>query len=204
MQRLKKDRNILETGSFKFSFETGRSEYTKYFINTQLLLTNRSTLDSITEIFKEYYHGKNIDCVIGIGKAGIVLSPNLSLKMKCNSSYLICDWEDSSSVKWEKDTSVIETAKNVIVLLDVISTGTVTKQAIEIIKQKNKTNLDSIYVGTVFCTNNAIKAEIEKVEKVKDMFVINDDFQFRTYTQEEYDSDEKFRKEFELLPLRKK
>lgn len=204
LQRLKKDRNILETGSFKFSFETGRSEYTKYFINTQLLLTNRSTLDSITEIFKEYYHGKNIDCVIGIGKAGIVLSPNLSLKMKCNSSYLICDWEDSSSVKWEKDTSVIETAKNVIVLLDVISTGTVTKQAIEIIKQKNKTNLDSIYVGTVFCTNNAIKAEIEKVEKVKDMFVINDDFQFRTYTQEEYDSDEKFRKEFELLPLRKK
>ena len=88
--------------------------------------------------------------------------------------------------------------------MDVISTGTVTKQAIEIIKQKNKTNLDSIYVGTVFCTNNAIKAEIEKVEKVKDMCVINDDFQFRTYTQEEYDSDEKFRKEFELLPLRKK
>lgn len=202
--RMKRDNNLLETGSFSFSFEKGKNEYTQYFINTQLLLTKRDTLNSITDIFKEHYLDKKIDSVIGIGKAGIILSPNLSLKLDCDSSYLICDWEDTISVNWEKSSSVIETTKNVVVLLDVISTGTVTKQAIEIIKQKNKTNLDSIYVGTVFCTNNAIKAEIEKVEKVKDMFVINDDFQFRTYTQEEYDSDEKFRKEFELLPLRKK
>lgn len=202
--RMKRDNNLLETGSFSFSFEKGKNEYTQYFINTQLLLTKRDTLNSITDIFKEHYLDKKIDSVIGIGKAGIILSPNLSLKLDCDSSYLICDWEDTISVNWEKSSSVIETTKNVVVLLDVISTGTVTKQAIEKIKQKNKTNLDSIYVGTVFCTNNAIKAEIEKIEKVKELFVINDEFQFRTYNQEEYDGDEEFKKEFKLLPLRKK
>lgn len=202
--RMKRDNNLLETGSFSFSFEKGKNEYTQYFINTQLLLTKRDTLNSITDIFKEHYLDKKIDSVIGIGKAGIILSPNLSLKLDCDSSYLICDWEDTISVNWEKSSSVIETTKNVVVLLDVISTGTVTKQAIEKIKQKNKTNLDSIYVGTVFCTNNAIKAEIEKIDKVKELFVINDEFQFRTYNQEEYDGDEEFKKEFKLLPLRKK
>ena len=204
--QLKRDCNLLETGSFAFSFEKGKNEYTQYFINTQLLLTNRDTLDSITELFKDYYLEKKIDCdcVIGIGKAGIILAPNLSLKLKCNSSYLICDWEDSSSVKWEQATSLIEKAKNIIVLLDVISTGTVTKQAIDRIKWKNKNNLENIYVGAVFCTNNAVIGVIEKVEKVKEVFVINRDFQFRTYTQEEYNNDEQFRKEFGLLPLRKK
>lgn len=202
--RMKRDNNLLETGSFSFSFEKGKNEYTQYFINTQLLLTKRDTLNSITDIFKEHYLDKKIDSVIGIGKAGIILSPNLSLKLDCDSSYLICDWEDTTSVNWEKSSSVIETTQNVVVLLDVISTGTVTKQAIEKIKQKNKTNLDSIYVGTVFCTNNAIKAEIEKIEKVKELFIINDEFQFRTYNQEEYDGDEEFKKEFKLLPLRKK
>lgn len=202
--RLKRDCNLLETGSFAFSFEKGKSEYTQYFINTQLLLTNRNTLDIITEILKKNYAEKNIDCVIGIGKAGIIMAPNLSLKLKCNSSYLICDWEDFSSVKWEKGISVIDTSRNIIVLLDVISTGTVTKQAIEKIKEKNKTNLGKIYVGAVFCTNNTIRDELEKIDMVKDVFVINDDFQFRTYKQEEYDKDEDFRKEFELLPLRKK
>lgn len=202
--RMKRDNNLLETGSFSFSFEKGKNEYTKYFINTQLLLTKRDTLNSITDIFKDHYLDKKIDCVIGIGKAGIILSPNLSLKLDCDSSYLICDWEDTTSVNWEKSSSVIETTQNVVVLLDVISTGTVTKQAIERIKEKNKTILENIYVGTVFCTNKAIKDEIEKVDKVKDVFFINSDFQFRTYKQEEYDRDEDFRKEFELLPLRKK
>lgn len=204
LQGFVRDCNLLETGSFKFSFEKGRNEFTQYFINTQLLLTNRKTLDSITEIFKEHYKDKEIDCVIGIGKAGIVLAPNLSLKLSCNSSYLICDWEDTSSVKWEKSISVIETAKNVLVLLDVISTGTVTKQSLNIIREKNKTCLENIYIGTVFCTNISKKKEIEENEKVNELFSINDEFQFRTYSQDDYDSDANFSKEFELLPLRKK
>ncbi len=200
--RLKRDNNLLETGSFSFSFEKGKKEYTQYFINTQRLLTNRSILDSITEIFKNYYCKKNIDCVIGIGKAGIILAPNLSLKLKCNCSYCIGDWEDAS-VKWEKNTSVIKTAKNVLVLLDVISTGTATKHCLKNIKKENK-DLTNIYIGTVFCTNKTIKESIKEVENVKELFSINDDFQFRTYTQKEYDSDKKFKKEFELLPLRNK
>lgn len=203
LQRLKRDHNLLETGSFRFSFKEGKYEYTQYFINTQLLLTNRNILDSITDIFWDKFSKNNIDCLIGIGKAGIILAPNLSLKLQCNSSYLISKWEDTSSVEWEKRVSVIDTAKNVLVLLDVISTGTVTRENLERIKNKNKTHLENIYVGTIFCTNKAIKEKIEKEDKVKEMFSINNDFQFRTYSQEEYDNDEEFRKEFELLPLRK-
>lgn len=206
LQKFKRDRNLLETGSFKFSFEKGKNEYTQYFINTQLLLTNRRALNAITDIFKDRYSKENIDCVIGIGKSGIALAPNLSLKLNCNSSYLICDWEDTASVEWEKRVSVIDTAKNVLVLLDVISTGTATRQGIEKIKKKNSTTLENIYIGAVFCTDITIKEKIKKEDKIKDLFSINDDFQFRTYiyTPDEYIKDEKFRKEFELLPLRKK
>lgn len=200
IHQLKVDKNLLEIGNFEFPF----GEYSHYFINTQLLLTNRETLNCITDIFKDYYCDKNIDCVIGVGKAGIVLAPNLSLKLNCNSSYLIFDWEDPSSTKWEKSTSVIETSKNVLVLLDVISTGTVTKQSLNIIREKNKTCLENIYIGTVFCTNISKKEEIEKEEEINELFSINDEFQFRTYSQDGYDSDANFRKEFELLPLRKK
>lgn len=202
--RLKRDNNLLETGSFSFSFEKGKNEYTQYFINTQQLLTNRNTLDSITEIFMDYYCKKNIDCVIGIGKAGIILAPNLSLKLNCNSSYLICDWEDTASVDWERRVSVISEAKNVLMILDVVSTGTATKQGIAKIKEKNNTNLEKIYIGAVFCTNKTIKKTIKEVEKVEELFSINDAFQFRTYSQEEYENDKEFKKEFELLPLRKK
>ena len=216
IEEFRRDRNLLETGRFVFTFgienseekeEKEENEYTQYFINTQLLLTNRETLDSITDIFEEQFKDRDINCVIGIGKAGIILAPNLSLKLNCDSSYVICDWEGTSSIPPEESTSVIKEAKNILVLLDVISTGTATRQGIEKIKGIKKgdgVDLENIYIGTVFCTNKAIKEELEKDDKVKEMFSIRDDFQFKTYTQKEYEEDENFKKGFVLLPIRKK
>ncbi len=223
IEEFRRDRNLLETGRFVFTFgnnegkerkerkegkeKNEKNEYTQYFINTQLLLTNRETLDSITDIFEEQFRDRGIDCVIGIGKAGIILAPNLSLKLNCNSSYVICDWEGASSVPQEESTSVIKEAKNILVLLDVISTGTATRQGIEKIKEIKKGDgegLENIYVGTIFCTNKAIKEDLEKDDKVNEMFSIRDDFQFKTYTHEEYEKDENFKKGFVLLPIRKK
>lgn len=201
IQRLKVDQNLLEIGNFEFPF----GEYSHYFINTQLLLTNRDTLNAITDIFRDHYSTTDIDCVIGIGKAGIVIAPNLSLKLNCNCSYLIGGWE--ATVPWEESTSVIETAKNMLVILDVISTGTVTRQFLEIIRNKNKNCLENIYIGTVFCTNEAIKDTIVKDDGVKELFSINNDFQFKTFSLGEPLSDENLKslkKEFELLPPRKK
>lgn len=211
IEEFRRDMNLLETGRFVFSFGNGeekeKTEYTQYFINTQLLLTNRETLDSITDIFEEQFKDRDIDCVIGIGKAGIILAPNLALKLNCNSSYVICDWEGTSSIPQEESTSVIKEAKKILVLLDVISTGTATRQGIEKIKEIKKgdgTDLENIYIGTIFCTNKAIKEKIEKDDNVKEMFSIRDDFQFKTYSQEEYEKDENFKKGFVLLPIRKK
>lgn len=211
IEEFRRDRNLLETGRFVFSFgnseEIEKNEYTQYFINTQLLLTNRETLDSITDIFEEQFKDRDIDCVIGIGKAGIILAPNLALKLNCNSSYVICDWEGTSSIPQEESTSVIKEAKKILVLLDVISTGTATRQGIEKIKEIKKgdgNDLENIYIGTIFCTNKAIKEKIEKDDNVKEMFSIRDDFQFKTYSQEEYEKDENFKKGFVLLPIRKK
>ncbi len=217
IEEYRRDRNLLESGRFMYSFgkkkekekEKEKNEYTQYFINTQLLLTNRETLDSITDIFEEQFRNRGIECVIGIGKAGIILAPNLSLKLKCNSSYVICDWEETSSIPQEESTSVIRDAKNILVLLDVISTGTATRQGLEKInkiKEGSKTPLENIYIGTVFCTNKEIKGVLEKEDKVKEMYFIRDDFQFKTYSYKEYmdDENEEFRKGLELLPLRKK
>ena len=120
---------------------------------------------------------------------------------------MICDWEEISSIPQEESTSVIKEAKNILVLLDVISTGTATRKGIDKIKEIKKecgTALENIYIGTIFCTNKAIKEELEKDEHVKEMFSIRDDFQFKTYTQEEYEKDENFKKGFVLLPIRKK
>lgn len=216
IERLRRDRNLLETGRFMYSFgnkeggeEKEKNEYTQFFINTQLLLTNRKTLDCITDIFEEQFKEKSIDCVIGIGKAGIILAPNLSLKLGCNSSYVICGWEGTSSIPQEESTSVIRDAKNILVLLDVISTGTATRQGIEKIneiKERSGTPLENIYIGAIFCTNKEIKEILEKEDKVKEMYFIRDDFQFKTYKYKEYmdEKNEEFRKGFELLPLRKK
>lgn len=219
IEEFRRDRNLLETGRFMYSFggnnkeekeeDEKYNEYTQFFINTQLLLTNRDALNSITDIFEEQFKGKKIDCVIGIGKAGIILAPNLSLKLECNSTYVICGWEGSSSVNWEKGMSVIKDANNVLVLLDVISTGTATRLGIEKIKEiKEKTgsNLGNIYIGTIFCTNKKIVEELEKEDKVKEMYYIRDDFQFKTYKYDEYmrPKNEEFRKGLELLPIRKK
>lgn len=217
----RRDRNLLESGRFMYSFgkkvekeeekekEKEKNEYTQYFINTQLLLTNRETLDSITDIFEEQFKDRGIDCVIGIGKAGIILAPNLSLKLECNSSYVVCDWEGTSSIPQEESTSVIRDAKNILVLLDVISTGTATRQGLEKInkiKEGSETPLENIYIGTVFCTNKEIKGVLEKEGKVREMYFIRADFQFKTYSYEEYmdPKKEEFRKGLELLPLRKK
>ena len=216
IEEFQRDRNLLETGRFIYSFgnkngndEKERNEYTQYFINTQFLLTNRETLDSITDIFEEQFKDRDIDCVIGIGKAGIILAPNLALKLNCNSSYVICDWEGTSSIPQEKSTSVIRDAKNILVLLDVISTGTATRQGIEKIKgikKEDGTDIENIYIGTIFCTNKEIKGVLEKEDKVKEMYFIRDDFQFKTYSYKEYmdEKNEEFRKGLELLPLRKK
>ena len=103
----------------------------------------------------------------------------------------------------QKSTSVIEKAKNVLVLLDVISTGIVTRDGIEEIK-KNDALLENIYIGTIFCTDNTIKEKLEKEDNVKAFFSINDDFRFKTYSQEEFQGNIKLKEEFELLPLRKK
>lgn len=216
IEEFRRDRNLLETGRFVYSFgskdgneEKEKNEYTQFFINTQLLLTNRETLDCITDIFEEQFKDKSIDCVIGIGKAGIILAPNLSLKLGCNSSYVICGWEGTSSIPQEESTSVIRDANNILVLLDVISTGTATRQGIEKIieiKERGRTPLENIYIGTIFCTNREIKEILEKEDKVKEMYFIRDDFQFKTYKYKEYmdEKNEEFRKGFELLPLRKK
>lgn len=216
IEEFQRDRNLLETGRFMYSFgsqdgneEKEKNEYTQYFINTQLLLTNRETLDSITDIFEEQFKDKSIDCVIGIGKAGIILAPNLSLKLNCNSSYIICDWEGTSSIPQEECTSVINDSNNILVVLDVISTGTATRQGIEKIKEikkKGGTLLGNIFIGTIFCTNKEIKEELEKEDKIKEMYFIRDDFQFKTYKYKEYmdKKNEEFRRGLELLPLRKK
>ena len=209
IERLKEDKGLLECSNFEFPF----GEYSHYFINTQLLLTNGKILDDITELFQDHYSDKNIDCVIGLGKAGIILAPNLSLKLNCNSSYMICKWE--SSTEWEQRTSVIENARNVLMILDVLSTGTVTEQSLNDSKIRNNTNLENIYIGTVFCTNEAVKRKLSKKDKVKEIYSINDNFQFRTYRpikdKDKYDHDdeediisEEMEKEFNLLPRRRK
>jgi orotate phosphoribosyltransferase len=185
---------LLEIGSFKLPSNV----YSRYYINSHLFLPQNEILNTITDLFYEIYKDNEIDCIIGIDKAGIILAPNLSLKLHCNYTYLIPENEEDSAVVFERNTSIKE-AKKIILLTDVISTGKRIQQSIEQVKERF--NPQEIVIGSIFCTNKKTKENLSKEYKI---YCISDKFMFVTYTEEQMNNDEDLRTEFNLTKLIKK
>jgi orotate phosphoribosyltransferase len=185
---------LLEVGSFKLPSNV----YSRYYINSHIFLPQNRILNAITDLFCEVHKDSDIDCIIGIDKAGIILAPNLSLKLHCNYTYLIPKNEEDSAIVFEENTS-IKKAKKIILLTDVISTGKRIQQSIEQVKESF--HPEEVVIGSIFCTN---KKTMENLSKEYKIYCISNKFVFITYTEEQMNNDEDLRTEFNLTKLIKK
>jgi orotate phosphoribosyltransferase len=133
--------------------------YSRYYINSHIFLPQNRILNAITDLFCEVHKDSDIDCIIGIDKAGIILAPSLSLKLHCNYTYLIPENEEDSAVTFERNTSIKE-AKKIILLTDVISSGKRMEQSIE--QAQKRFNSEAIVIGSIFCTNKKTMENLSK------------------------------------------
>jgi len=172
--------------------------YSRFYLNTNNFLPQNRILNLITDIYYEIYKEKQIDCVLGIDKAGLIIAPNLSLKLQCNYTYLIHKNDEKESVTFEKGCS-IKGAKKILVLTDVISSGLTIENAEKEIQ--NRFSPDELYFCSIFCTNNKV---IEELQKRFHIYCINNKYQFMIYAESEINSSEELRNEFHLLKSIKK
>lgn len=172
--------------------------FSRYYINTNLFLPINITLNTISDLFYELYKDEEIDCIIGIDKAGLIIAPNLSLKLKCNYTYLVHKNDEEISVVFEKGCSITK-AKKIVVITDVISTGKTVAQSMEVIKERFSPS--KLFLGCVFCTN---KTAFNDMPTEYNTFFVNDKFLFNTYSEAEINSKEELKNEFNMLKSIKK
>ena len=174
--------------------------YTRYYFNTNIILPQSKILNLITDIFLSKFEDSVIDCVIGIDKAGQIIAPNLSLKLQCNYTYLVHNSEEKYSISFEKGCS-INTAERIVIATDVISTGATLRMAID--KLKEVFSPQKIYISCIFTSNKPVCKLISEIENVE-LFYLNDEYSFKTYSPKELEEDEELRNEFNILKSVKK
>ena len=173
---------------------------TRYYINTNLLIPRYKFLGLIVSYFYLKHKDNNIDCIIGIGDAGRIIGPRLSIRFPSLFTYPTTNSrEENNSISVEKDTlfdkeNDIET---ILVITDVLSSGQTIKKVNSIIRKK-KPNV-KIYYESIFSVNNEIANQL-KNEGVVVESIINT-FQFDTYTEEYINKEEnkKLKNELDLL-----
>lgn len=170
--------------------------YTRFQIKTNHILTKSEILNEITEIFYELFIEQEIDYVIGIDKAGIILSPNLALKLKTHCTYIIINSSDRLISNQMELEFHIEEKKSILLITDTIASGKTIEIAILQIKQLY--NPKQIFVSSVFITNNkfysALKAKFLDIQ----FFFLIDTLQFDLYTEKEIKQSDSLKSEFGL------
>lgn len=172
----------------------------RFYFNTNLILPNNEILNLVTDILFEKYKNTEIDTVIGIEKAGRLIAPILSLKLKCNYTYLTHSSEEETTISFEKNSSLKE-PKKILLVTDVISSGKTIRESKKTIE--DKFDIKKFDVATIFCSDLKIIEKL-KEELSIDIFYINDEYQYKVYKTEDLEKDSNLAKEFELLRTIKK
>ena len=185
--------DIIQVGSFQLP----SGYFTRYQIKTHHILSQSSTLNSITDIFQKIYNNSDIDYVIGIDKAGIILAPNLGLKLRRSFSYaIINDVDRKISNSMELDIRLAE-KKSVLLITDTIASGSTIEKSILMIKERFKPA--RIHVCSVFSTNNIFFNSLqEKFPDIQFIFLINS-LQFELFSEGQLAKNKILKSEFDLL-----
>lgn len=178
---------------------------TRYYINTNLLIPRYEFLGLITSYFYLKHKNNSIGCVIGIGDAGRIIGPRLSIRFPSFFTYPTTnDREENNSISFEKGTlfdkeNDIET---ILVVTDVLSSGQTIKKTDAMIREKKPSAI--IYYESIFSVNKEVANQL-KSEGVEINSII-DAFQFDTYTEEYINKEEnkKLKNELDLLKKIKK
>jgi len=174
----------------------------RYYINTNLLIPRYKFLGLIISYFYLKHKDNNIDCVIGIGDAGRIIGPRLSIRFHSLFTYPTTNSrEENSSISVEKDTLFDKEndIQTILVITDVLSSGQTIKTVNSIICKKKP--LAKIYYESIFSVNNEVANQLMTEGIVVES--INNSFQFDTYTEEDINDEKNKKLKNELDLLRK-
>lgn len=190
---LKENKELISTGFYKIP----SNYYCKFYINTNKIISNNRLLNLLSNSFMQGLKSQSYSGIIGIDKAGSIIGANLSIITCKPYTYAMYGRNDNShSIVFENNISKNLHKKDVILITDVIASGTTLESAIRNCKEKLDSNI--IAICAVFSTS---KSTLEKLsDKYKIPFiVISNEYSFVLYSKDDIDNNEELKNEFELL-----
>jgi orotate phosphoribosyltransferase len=174
-----KELNIFYTGHFHWS-ETSRAHN---WIDISKLIENKENLNflknAVIDVLETKIQSENIDLIIGLGYEGNILATKAAIKYNKPYSFLPYSYRHHEHHSTETELNfenVPKSFKNVLIITDVVNDGRTIRKLIN--KRQNKffSNVDKIYVISLFYTgesilnNNILNFEFIKNIKNYDLF----------------------------------
>lgn len=193
IEKLKEDNKLISAGFIKIP----SNYYCKFYINTNKIISNNLLLNQLSNSFLNELENIQYSGIIGIDKAGLIIGANLSIISKKPFTYAMYGKnENSHSIVFENNISSSLHDKNVILITDVIASGTTLESAINNCKEKIGSNIKAIC--SIFSTSNETIDKLAEQYKIP-IIIISKEFSFMLYSKDGIDSNEVLRNEFDLL-----
>ena len=193
MEELDNNKKLVSVGFF----ELPSNLYSKYYLNTNKIISRNSLLNSLTSFYKKELESIDYDYILGIDKTGIIIGSNLSIKTRKSFTYaMFSKNENHYSIEFEEFVSKKIQGKNVIIITDVIASGTTLATTKEECEDKYKITIKA--VCSIFSVNQDSLKKLKSDFKVP-FHILSVDYSFDTYSIEQIEGDTKLKREFELL-----
>ena len=178
-------------------FELPSNLYSKYYLNTNRIVSDNYLLNLLTSFYKNELISIDFDYILGIDKTGIIIGSNLSIKTQKDFTYaMFSKNENHYSIEFENNVSSKIHGKKIIIVTDVIASGTTLITTKKECEEKYQVSITS--VCGIFSVN------AESLEKVKSDFnvpfyILSNEYSFNTFTIDEIQNNSNLKSEFELL-----
>lgn len=189
---LKDKKKLISVGSFRLP----SNHFSKFYINTNIVVSDNKILDLLTSSLKCDLAEISYDYIFGIDKTGIIIGSNLSIKTNHNFTYAMFSKNGNHSIEFENNVSEKIKNKKLVIITDVIASGTTLDETIK----KCKTDYQSEIVA-VCCMFSVNESKIDKLKKEHkfELIILSNEFSYDTYSSEDIKENSKLKQEFELL-----
>jgi orotate phosphoribosyltransferase len=178
-------------------FELPSNLYSKYYLNTNKIISKNNLLNSLTNYYKNELENLEYDFILGIDKTGIIIGSNLSIKTRTDFTYaMFSKNENHYSIEFEKFVSNKIKGKKIVIVTDVIASGSTLRITKEECEKKYQISISAIC--SIFSVN-ADSLELLKSDFNVPFLNVSNEYSFETFTIEQIEKDNKLKCEFELL-----